>query len=114
VTAPVVLAHEEGEDEIGVPLRHCLHCSCPLVSQETCPWHTPSTRPAPLPRRRASSLALEILHHRGSLTPRALASILGCSPPAAGALLWRLAFARKPARAVRVARAVYLPAPGAP
>lgn len=114
MTGPVVSAHEDGDDLIGVPLGSCRHCSCPLVSGDLCPWHKPQPRPARRNRSLASNLALATLRQRGSLTPAELAPILGCSHIKAGGVLWDLAFARKPALAVRTRRALYLPAPEAP
>ena len=114
MTGPVVSAHEDGDDLAGVPLGSCRHCSCPLVSGDLCPWHKPQPRPVRRDRSIASNLALATLRQRGSLTPAELAPILGCSQIKAGGVLWDLAFARKPALAVRTRRALYLPAPEAP
>lgn len=111
---PIVSAHEDGDDLAGVPLGSCRHCSCPLVSGDLCPWHKPQPRPVRRDRSIASNLALATLRQRGSLTPAELAPILGCSQIKAGGVLWDLAFARKPALAVRTRRALYLPAPEAP
>ena len=114
MTGPIVSAHEDGDDLAGVPLGSCRHCSCPLVSGDLCPWHKPQPRPVRRDRSIASNLALATLRQRGSLTPAELAPILGCSQIKAGGVLWDLAFARKPALAVRTRRALYLPAPEAP
>ena len=111
---PVVSAHEDGDDAAGVPLSACTSCGCPLVTPGRCPWHAPQPRPERKNRSVNSNLALATLRQRGSLTPAELAPILGCSQIRAGGVLWDLAFARTPPLALRVRRALYLPAPEAP
>jgi hypothetical protein len=101
VTGPVVSAHEDGDDLIGVPLGSCRHCSCPLVSGDLCPACTPSKAKAPARKRRwakrghlsVGSLCrrvLTALKHLHIATSHALAAECGIHPDQTQRTLYEL------------------------